>query len=130
MLEDNENIKSHLPFGAEYDSILEWFIKSNVKTFDEIAKNSTEWGNYNNQKDSPKKVTKTGSREEWCVNNIYDLAGNIDEWTQERKDDSECVSRGGIYCNSGYSYPVAYRDSDSTSSSYGNTGFRAALYIK
>ena len=32
-IEDNEAVKSHLIFGAEYDSVLEWFIKTKVKTF-------------------------------------------------------------------------------------------------
>ena len=31
-IEDNEAVKSHLTFGAEYDSVLEWFIKTEVKT--------------------------------------------------------------------------------------------------
>ena len=36
-LENNEAVKSHLTFGAEYDSVLEWFIKSNERTRSEIA---------------------------------------------------------------------------------------------
>ena len=45
-IEDNEAVKSHLTFGAEYDSALEWFIQTEVKTLAEIAKDSTEWGNH------------------------------------------------------------------------------------
>ena len=39
-IEDNEAVKSHLTFGAEYDSVLEWFIKTEVKTLAEIAEDS------------------------------------------------------------------------------------------
>ena len=62
-IEDNEAVKSHLTFGAEYDSVLEWFIKTEVKTLAEIAEDSTEWGNHWNTENSPKKVVETGSRE-------------------------------------------------------------------
>ena len=40
-IEDNEVVKSHLTFGAEYDSVLEWFIQTEVKTLAEIAEDST-----------------------------------------------------------------------------------------
>lgn len=85
-LETKDTITSHLTFGAEYDSVLEWFIKSNVRTRSEIAENSTNWGNYWNSKNSPREVVETGSSEEWCTNNIYDFAGNVDEWTQEQNE--------------------------------------------
>lgn len=129
-IEDNEAVKSHLTFGAEYDSVLEWFIKTEAKTFAEIADDSTEWGNHRNTKNSPKKVVETGSREEWCVNNIYDFAGNVGEWTQEQNGSSNRVIRGSDYYFSGNLYPVAYRDCSEPNYDYGNTGFRVTLYIK
>ena len=129
-IEDNEAVKSHLTFGAEYDSVLEWFIKTEVKTLTEIVEDSTEWGNHWNTENSPKKVVETGSREEWCANNIYDFAGNVDEWTQEQNESSRRVIRGGCYYWDGCTYPVAYRDYFFTCNDYCSTGFRATLYIK
>ena len=129
-IEDNEVVKSHLTFGAEYDSVLEWFIKTEVKTLAEIAEDSTEWGNHWNTENSPRKVVETGSREEWCANNIYDFAGNVDEWTQEKNKSSYRVIRGGNYNNNGNNYPVAYRNYNNPNNNYNNTGFRATLYIK
>ncbi len=129
-IENNETVKSHLTFGAEYDSVLEWFIKTEVKTLTEIAEDSTEWGNHWNTKNSPRKVVKTGSREKWCANNIYDFAGNVDEWTQEYKESSYRVIRGGNYNMYGDNYTVAHRDFSSPNRNYNNTGFRATLYIK
>ena len=129
-IEDNEAVKSHLTFGAEYDSVLEWFIKTEVKTLAEIAEDSTEWGNHWNTENSPKKVVETGSREEWCANNIYDFAGNVDEWTQEQDKSSHRAIRGGRYGSNGDDYPVAYRYYDSPYFHYFKTGFRATLYIK
>ena len=129
-IEDNEAVKSHLTFGAEYDSVLEWFIKTEVKTLTEIVEDSTEWGNHWNTENSPKKVVETGSREEWCANNIYDFAGNVDEWTQEQNKSSYRVIRGGNYSINGDFCPVAYRDCSGPDFSYNDTGFRATLYIK
>ena len=126
-IEDNEVVKSHLTFGAEYDSVLEWFIKTEVKTLAEIAEDSTEWGNHWNTENSPRKVVETGSREEWCANNIYDFAGNVDEWTQEKNESSSRVIRGGNYNNNGNNYPVAYRNYNNPNNNYNNTGFRATL---
>ena len=129
-IEDNEAVKSHLTFGAEYDSVLEWFIKTEVKTLTEIVEDSTEWGNHWNTENSPKKVVETGSREEWCANNIYDFAGNVDEWTQEQNKSSRRVIRGGNYGGIGDVYPVACRGYDDPRDCYYCTGFRATLYIK
>lgn len=129
-IEDNEVVKSHLTFGAEYDSVLEWFIKTEVKTLAEIAEYSTEWGNHWSTENSPSKVVETGSREEWCANNIYDFAGNVDEWTQEKNESSYRVIRGGNFSDYGYDFPVAYRYCCNPSKYCYDTGFRAALYIK
>ena len=129
-IEDNEAVKSHLTFGAEYDSVLEWFIKTEVKTLAEIVEDSTEWGNHWNTENSPKKVVETGSREEWCANNIYDFAGNVDEWTQEQSESSDRVIRGGGYIDDGNDGPVACRDCFYPDDDFDVTGFRATLYIK
>ncbi len=129
-IEDSGTVKSHLTFGAEYDSVLEWFIKSNARTRSEIAKNSTNWGNHWNTENPPRRVVEIGSREKWCTNNIYDFAGNVDEWTQEKNDSSCRVIRGGYYNADGDYYPVAYRSYDYPYYRYFSTGFRATLYIK
>lgn len=129
-IEDSETVKSHLTFGAEYDSVLEWFIKTEVKTLAEIAEDSTEWGNYCNTENSPMKVVKTGSREKWCANNIYDFAGNVGEWTQEQNGSLYRVLRDGHYHTYGCYYPVAYRNCDDTYEICSTVSFRATLYIK
>ena len=129
-IEDNEAVKSHLTFGAEYDSVLEWFIKTEVKILAEIAEDSTEWGNHWNTENSPKKVVETGTREEWCDNNIYDFAGNVAEWTQEHIEGSDCVIRGGSYDDFGNYCPVDYRSCSSPEDDFDDVGFRATLCIK
>jgi len=129
-IEDNEAVKSHLTFGAEYDSVLEWFIKTEVKTLAEIAEDSTEWGNHWNTENSPRKVVETGSRKKWCTNNIYDFAGNVDEWTQEQNESLFRVIRGGCYYDGENLCSVACRNVNNPNDCYYDTGFRATLWIK
>ena len=130
MMEDNESVKSHLTFGVEYDSIVEWIIETKAKTLAEIIKESTEWGNYINTTNSPNRIVKTGSREKWCVNNIYDFAGNLCEMTDEKNEHDNVVIRGGCYYDDGRAYPVFYRRFLNKRHKYSNVGFRVALCIR
>ena len=51
-----------------------------------------------------------GTNEYWKVNNIYDLAGNVDELTQENYSINNFYTiRGGGYIDDGSGNPVVYR---------------------
>ena len=121
-------VTSHLVYGAEYDSVLEWFLATG-KSQQEISEDSTSFGNYLNCKKSPKKVVKTGSREEWQVNGIFDLAGNVWEWTQEKGGSYSRVLRGGSYDTDGNFCPFARRVTELPDNSNFDFGFRVSLYI-
>jgi len=61
---------------------------------------------------------------------IYDLAGNVYEWTLEYTSSSKlpCAKRGGNYYDDGASRPAAYRDDYRTTIHTNNVGFRLSLY--
>ena len=68
--------------------------------------NSTGRGNYNEEQNTnPWKgnVTITGATEEYSIKNIYDLAGNVYEWTMEAVNVNGTIERrikrGGRNCN-------------------------------
>ena len=131
-IESNEAVKSHLTFGAEYDSVLAWFIKSGAKTLKEIAEDSSQCGNY---RYSAIEIVKTGRHEEWRTNNIYDLAGNVRELTQEKFGSLYYVIRGGNCYSHGFIFPVAYRscydpEHINPNDDYSDLSFRAVLCIK
>lgn len=42
--EQGESVKSYLPFGAEYDSALEWVIETGTRSLFDISENSASWG--------------------------------------------------------------------------------------
>lgn len=129
-MEKTAEVKSHLTYGAEYDSVLAWLIKTENKTLAQIAKNSSSWGNFSDSNSSDMSVAKTGSCEEWCANNIYDLAGNVEEFTQEKYGSSFSTIRGGVSYSKGFYEPVAYRNTCDFDIGYQDVGFRVVLTIK
>lgn len=129
LMESKDKLKSHLTFGSEYDSVLEWFIESGARSKEEITEDSSQWGNYLYIENSPKKIVETGSRKEWCTNNIYDFAGNGNEWTQEWAGSLFRVIRDGFYDEKGKYASVDSRLYRGLDCSYYDTGFRAALWI-
>lgn len=121
-MEQSRDVTSHLTFGSEFDSMIDWFIQSGAKSYEEILKDSTDW----NAKDFSEKAIRTGSREERCINNIYDFEENMNEWTQEQRGSFYYVIRGFL-CNY---YSIALRSYIGPYSECSNTGFRVTLYIK
>ena len=124
-------VTSTLIYGVQWDAILQWIdpeYKNEDGTLYEknsFVANSTDKGNYSGS------LSTTGSNENYAVKNIYDLAGNVCEWTNEANTTGNRVIRGGDYSNNSSSkYPISSRGYDSTNNaSHANYGFRVALYL-
>lgn len=125
---EGKRVTTHLMYGSEYDTREKWVIESGTVTIDEIAKDSTNLGNHNNNNNFPNRLVRTG--EDGCINNIYGFAGNVNEWTQEQNDSSYRLIRGGDCDHSGYTYPIAHRHSIGLSYKHSLIGFRVTLYIE
>ena len=80
--------------------------------------------------DSNSILITTGGTEQSNVMNIYDMAGNVWEWTLEKTSYTglPCAYRGGYFDNTGSSYPAAYRNNYSTVNSSTGVGFRVSLF--
>ena len=59
--------------------------------------------------------------------NIYDLEGNVGEWTTEAYYTNVRVYRGGYYSDGN---PASLRDRNYPTDTYGSFGSRAALYVQ
>ena len=140
----NTNVETGMIWGNQWDRTLMWLIETGSKTKEQIADDSTSWGNYYNAtfeyvNSSGSTATKnensstripTGSAEYTKANNIYDLAGNVRDWTMEAGSTYGRVSRGGNYSHSGDGFPADNRYYYSPAGSYSFYGCRSALYIK
>ena len=109
---------------------------------------SSAWNNYNTalancvtlENGISKKVSReynnailltTGASDECKKMNIYDLAGNVWEWTLEytASTDYLCADRGGSYNGTGSYSPASSRYyGRTTTDSYSNIGFRPSLF--
>ena len=139
-LNASDKVKTGMIWGCQWDATMNWLISSGAKTSDEVNKDSSSWGNYYRTsvkaddgtteiKASEKKaVLNTGITTFTMANNIYDLAGNCEEWTQEATGTDSRAYRGGVYYNVGsgftasvlgFYYPV-YGSSSIRFSSYFN----------
>lgn len=124
--------KGSLLTGAAWDRTLGWLEETGVVNSFEIVGDSKTWGNYrddNFTNNDPTSLMNTGSMSQTEKNHIFDLAGNLEEWTTEANDSTDRVNRGGFYNNSGSFNPACLRIYYSPSYGSSNIGFRPALFL-
>ena len=136
MYNGNGAVTSQLITGAGWDRTLNWLIETGEKNEEEIVFDSKTWGNYNNSigdvgtNSGPSNMNyTTGRNEYWKANNIYDLAGNTWEWTQETYQSMNSFNRGGYYRVGGEVYPAGGRFYGNPDYQNSDASFRTQLYI-
>ena len=141
---------STLCYGVQWDAAMRFVADSTHST-----SNSTNWGNYydnawtitrttakyaqtgswtditsNKEKTSSESfLLTTGASDSFKAKNIFDLAGNVCEWTMEAFNSTNRVNRGGSCSYNGSHYPASIRYYDSPTHSSTVFGFRSALYL-
>ena len=146
---------SSLMFGVQWDLVLKYLETKGTSQMD-LKTDSTSWGNYINNawnitnanskyapeglrwtsgaygaKASNERILlSTGASDDFCKQGIYDLAGNVCEWTLEKTSESDypCTERGGFFSTYSTIVPAAYRSNSSTASCYHGLGFRLSLF--
>ena len=149
---------SSLMFGVQWDLVLAFMYNKGNIADSTLTSNSTAIGNYSDnlwtiknakaqystnygrtftacpnpfKKESSSDILlTTGADSSFSVQNIYDIAGNVWEWTLEKTSDTDnpCAFRGGFYSRTGSDIPAAYRSYNSTDYSYVSIGFRVSLF--
>ena len=132
--EEKENIETSMIWGSLWDETLQWLLESGAQiqngeggsreiTESDINDDSTKWGNYSNatfeyrntsggtstKNEGSETRIPTGSTEYTKANNIYDLAGNVIDWTLEALSNDRRIYRGGSYFNDGIFDPARSR---------------------
>ena len=112
---ETHNVTSTLIYGTQWDAIMLWIdpaYETSTCADDSFVKKSTGKGNYDEAENTNEwrgKVASCGASDSYRVNNIYDLAGNVLEWTMEANSTDGRVGRGGSYNASGSYYPASGR---------------------
>ena len=131
-LQASDKVKTGMIWGCQWDVTCNFIANKGEQ---KSITDSRTWGNYNDSEGDAKVIVtengtetnkygtkqNTGYSEYWKANNIYDLAGNCFEWTQEAGYTHYRAVRGGNYSYSGSSNPGSNRyDYDpALSSGYG-----------
>ena len=120
------SVTSTLIYGVQWDAIMNFidpaYSEGNCAK-GSFVRDSSGNGWYNQS--AP---TVTGSNADYAVKNIYDLGGNVAEWTMEANSNLGRINRGADYSNSASDNPVSFRSSYYPLSSV-YIGFRPALYL-
>ena len=95
VVEESETIKgtTSMIWGCQWDATLKWFLESEDPEVVEYVTDSTGKGNYAGTQGNTNQPIATGSVEEYSVNNIYDMAGNMIDWTIEADLEDRRVNR-------------------------------------
>ena len=149
-----------LMFGVQWDLVLAFMSKDTAKVTSTsiLTSNSTTIGNYYDnlwtitnanaqystnygsaftacpnpyeKKSASSILLTTGADSGFSVQNIYDIAGNVWEWTLEKASNASrpCAVRGGMYNYRGSARPAAYRVYDITTDADLVVGFRVTLW--
>ena len=148
---------STLTYGVQWDRTLSWSRTTNSKInlkdsvncgvysnsvidIDEVNKDAqyaeysssmfSDWKKLESKSDGQKYLLTTGASKQTNINNVYDMAGNLSEWTMEGYLKSYTIIRGGDFAENSEDYSVATKD---ISYAYFETefyGFRPSLYIR
>ena len=123
-LTNETTAKSTLIYGTQWDAAMTFLsdVTNPNASNKPYIQDSTGMGNYSGGGG----LKTTG---QYAVKNIYDLAGNVYEWTMEKFDSYSRVQRGGRYNRTGSDFPASVRSYDDPDYSDDSYGVRTALYM-
>ena len=126
----NSNVKTSMIWGCQWDATMRWM--QNDGTTDEIKNfptNSAGRGNYSGTQSDGDHAIPTGSNPRYAVNNIFDMAGNVYDWTLEAGGTDYRVVRGGKCDHAASIYSASFRYYNGPTGSNSDAGSRSTLYV-
>ena len=147
---------SSLIFGIQWNLMLKYIETKNIVSKETLNSNSKSIGNYVNnlwtitnenakysinggasfinmpctKKEEGPVFLTTGASEKFSLMNIYDIAGNMWEWTLEYTGSSgwPCAQVGGSCFDKGEEFYACFRSCIKLKEFYNNIGFRISIY--
>ena len=142
--------EKYVKTGIIYDSLreytLKWLNETDTRSYHEISGDSGSWGNY---QDNDKTVTSGGTTpartgaiqtitykaeiyndSPTSSNNIFDIAGNVYEWTMAWDNDGVRRVSGGAFPGTGLYYPASSTFRYEPNTIQSQLGVRGELLIK
>ena len=142
-LGSSTTVTSSMIWGSQWDQMLIWMRKIASKYTDTtytgkyFVTNSVGYGNYGSISGtetydtaaSTSEPAVTGYSDNFKIKNLFDIAGNVRDWTLEASGTISRVPRGGFYDDTFSSNPqAAYRNSFIPNYSFTYGGSRPSLY--
>ena len=129
----NSNVTSTIIWGCQWDATLRWMYNSGDTNKKKYTYDSTGKGNYEGEQGNLYEIIPTGSNLNYKINNIYDMAGNVGDWTMEVYNVNDIpyrTVRGYYRFNAtGIDNPVSVRNYEPSINSADDCGSRSVLYI-
>ncbi len=132
------SVTSTLCYGVQWDAVMRWMkdLENPYVPGKTYIQDSTKMGWYSDNSGDGNSEHKTGidigngeNNKTNKVKNIYDMAGNVYEWTMEMSGIDFRVDCGGCYNTSGDVFPCSGRNGHYLSFLFSSIGFRPALYV-
>ena len=130
-----KTVQSTLIYGVQWDAVMNWMKdienSSATSTDKKYIIDSTGMGWYDGVSGNSEHKTGidlNGGKNQ--VKKVYDLAGNVSEWTMESFYTINRVHRGGYYLYTDSNIPASGRINGSSSGSDVGRGFRPTLFLK
>ncbi len=119
----SDSMVAGMIWGSQYDAMLNWVIGTETDKA-KVMQNSN--GNHQGSSVGAVECGSYGNGSD-KMNNIYDLEGNLYEWTKEANGTNRRVHRGGNYDNTNYPY---YRTNNFPNYTLSINCYMLSLYIK
>ena len=126
-----DKVTSTMIYGSQWDQIMIWMkeVKNTNNTNNYYIADSSYMGNYSSSSGGTGSKQVSGYSNNYSVKKVFDLGGNLYDWTTEANLTSCRVLRGYHYYDNGSNYPASRRSINVPNSTFNVYSARPTLYV-